>query len=327
MIILFLSFAIGCLGAWIVYIWGYQIGLADLPNERSSHCKPVPKGGGIGILVTVILSSVALKIPWLVWMPVTVVSIFSFVGDARELSFQSRLAVQTLAAAIISLMTWPGMPLLRPGTGITPLAILLGILVVCTSGNIYNFMDGIDGLAAILGIDAFIFLGAYGLAGGRSENWSLWAFCIAAACLGFLPLNFPKAKVFMGDVGSVLLGFLFACFLLKFSQSAIDVIVIASFLFPFFMDELNTVLIRIRSRERLTKPHRRHIYQILVNQRGLSHSRVSLYYGFVQILVGFSTCLISRSGLLMAIAFTFMCYITAGLWANSVRRQWEGVRA
>jgi Fuc2NAc and GlcNAc transferase len=92
----------------------------------------------------------------------------------------------------------------------------------------------------------------------------------------------------MGDVGSVLLGFVFAGMVVKFSHSLLDFICMASFLFLFFADELTTMFVRLSRRERLTQPHRRHFYQLLANERQIAHWKISLAYGFVQLLIGVS---------------------------------------
>ncbi len=112
------------------------------------------------------------------------------------------------------------------------------------------------------------------------------ALVLASSCLGFLPWNVPRARVFMGDVGSILLGFVFALYVVVWSRSFADVLMFIAFMYPFFVDETITLWTRLRCGDSLKTAHRRHVYQVLANQMGIAHWRVSLGYGGVQMLVG-----------------------------------------
>jgi Fuc2NAc and GlcNAc transferase len=101
-------------------------------------------------------------------------------------------------------------------------------------------MDGINGIAGITGIVGFGLLGSYGFITGKDYNYVLVCLTMVAACIGFLPFNFPNARVFMGDIGSVLLGFLFACMSVIFSETLLEFTILAGFLFPFYADEVIT---------------------------------------------------------------------------------------
>jgi len=159
------------------------------------------------------------------------------------------------------------------------------VLFVVASANVYNFMDGINGIAGITGIVAFTLLAWTGWMRGESSTWVLAAAALAAAVAGFLPFNFPRARVFMGDVGSILLGFVFAVFVVAWSRTLADLVMFCSFLFPFYADEWLTLVPRLRSGVSLLRPHRRHVYQVLANQMGMPHWKVSSLYGFVQLAV------------------------------------------
>ncbi|MEI6101794.1 MAG: hypothetical protein WCP73_08140, partial [Eubacteriales bacterium] len=122
------------------------------------------------------------------------------------------------------------------------------------------------------------------------------------ACLGFLPLNMPKARVFMGDIGSILLGSVFAGLIWLAAESVLDFVCMAAFLFPFYVDELSTVLVRMKNRDNLTKPHRRHYYQLLANEKGIAHWKVSVGYGVFQLAVGISVLMARACGLIAVLA-------------------------
>jgi Fuc2NAc and GlcNAc transferase len=209
-------------------------------------------------------------------------------------------------------------------TGLDVLLFVFGVFYITATANYYNFMDGINGIAGLTGIIAFSGVGLFGLFENKDMVWVATAFCIAAACLGFLPLNFPRAKVFLGDVGSVLLGFLFASWILWFSQSVLEFVVLASLLFPFYIDELSTLLVRIKEREKLTQAHRRHIYQILVNQAGLSHAVVTMCYGIIQILVAVSVWMMMRKGFLAVAVLLVVLSVLFFFGAMRIRRSFKG---
>jgi len=279
-----ISLILGGVGAWVIHKWGYIFGLLDKPTDRSSHGSPTPKGGGIGIMAAFIFVSSFLKIPSSFWVPATFLALLSLWGDTFDLSPKIRLPLQFIAALIL---VWLSSFSFQPSTF---LFFFLGVFIVATA-NWYNFMDGINGIAAITGIVGFGILAAFNVLSGGDSSFSVLSIGIAFSCLGFLPFNMPKAKVFMGDVGSILLGFVFASMVIVLSKSLLDFVCLAGFLFPFYADELTTMAIRIRDEENLLKPHRRHLYQILANEMGIDHWKVSGGYGILQLVVGL--CILS----------------------------------
>ena len=143
---------------------------------------------------------------------------------------------------------------------------------------------------------------------------------LACACLGFLPWNMPSAKVFMGDVGSILLGFVFAVMIIVLADNPTDVIALAACLFPFYADEITTMTIRVKDGEPLSKPHRRHLYQLLANEMGIAHWKISLGYGLVQLLVGCSAIIAIRFGFITIIGILCFYFIGFTLVSLQVRR-------
>jgi len=300
------SFLFGVIGAWIIAKWGMKLSLFDKPNLRSSHNTVTPKGGGIGILAAFFVCSIAFSIPKSFWIPAVFISLFSFWGDRSEIKPKVRLFFQ-FAAGTVLLM---GM-LMEKGNGFATYALTpLYLLFLVGTSNLYNFMDGINGIAGITGIVGFGLIAFYALNSGYNVSLSTLAICMSLACMGFLPFNMPNAKVFMGDVGSILLGFVFSAMVVYLSKNFMDFICMMSFLFPFYVDELTTMIIRLKDGENLTKAHRSHLYQFLANEYRVTHWKVSLGYGIFQLIVGISILLIKSKGS-MAVLSALVLYFCA----------------
>ncbi len=304
-ILYIVSFVLGGAGAWSVAKYGSRLGLLDIPNERSSHeiSIPIPKGGGIGILAAFLLASWVLGLPALSWICVGLISLLSLYGDRKEIIPKVRLGIQFLGSVglLFALFYWEGR-----GWPVYLLIPFFAVFVVGTA-NYYNFMDGINGIAGITGIVAFGLIALFGILSGANDSLIILAGCMGFACLGFLPFNMPKARVFMGDVGSILLGFVFAGMVVWLSRSFLDFVCLASFLFPFYADELTTMVVRIKNGENLTRPHRRHLYQLLANERGIAHWKVSVGYGVLQLIIGLSVLAIRPLGI-VAVLFLLGAY-------------------
>ena len=317
---------IGCIfwggaGAWVIGKYATKWGFVDLPNERSSHVMPTPKGGGIGILVAFFSSSLALKIPANFWLPATFLALFSFLGDKVELLPKFRLPVQFIAALILLtvFLFSESSSILSP----LPFPLCLLLLAVFTVGtaNFYNFMDGINGIAGITGVVGFGLLAFDAYISGIDSSFVNLAICIALACVGFLPFNMPRAKVFMGDVGSILLGFVFAGMVLWASKSLLDFTCLAIFLFPFYADELTTMVVRLKHGENLTRPHRKHLYQLLANEREIPHWKISVGYGLFQLIVGVSILIAKPLGGIMVLLLIAVYFSGFVAMSSFVRRK------
>jgi len=311
------ALALGGAGAWFISRWGPRLGVLDKANHRSSHDGVVPKGGGIGILAAFLFSAWLLKLPPLFLCCIGLISLFSLYGDRREIAPKMRLCVQFLAAIglLIGLLLWGDRGWLA-----YLLIPFLAIFIVGTA-NYYNFMDGINGVAGITGVVAFGLAAVFaGMAGGNAAFMML-AICMGLACVGFLPFNMPKARVFMGDVGSVLLGFVFGALVVGFSRSLNDFLVMCSFLFPFYADELTTEYVRLRNGENLLTPHRRHVYQLLANEMGIAHWKVSVGYGVLQAVVGLGALGLRGYGTGVLVGYLAVWFV--GFWGfgSWVRRR------
>jgi Fuc2NAc and GlcNAc transferase len=265
-------------------------GVLDVPNERSSHRTPTPRGGGVAIVVA---TSVALGV--LVWRGAVrsdllvalagggvAVALVGLMDDRRRVSAGVRLAVH-LAAAIWAIFWLGGLPPLQLGGQVVALGWpgwVLAVLGIVWVLNLFNFMDGIDGIAA----SEATFVAWCGglLAAGVSAGSA--AFVLGAACLGFLGWNWPPARIFMGDVGSGYIGYSIAVLALAAARSnpvAIWVWLILGGVF--FVDATVTLLRRLRRGERVHEAHRSHAYQWLGRRWG-SHLRVTLVVLLVNVL-------------------------------------------
>ena len=312
-----ISFLIGGAGAWIIVKWGFKLSLFDKPNLRSSHETVTPKGGGIGILAAFFVCSIVLSIPKSFWIPAVFLSLFSLWGDRSEIRPKVRLLFQVAAGTILLIGI-----LMEKQNGVVSYALmpLLAIFVVGTA-NFYNFMDGINGISGITGIIGFGMIAFYALNFENNSHLSTLAICMSISCVGFLPFNVPKARVFMGDVGSILLGFVFSGMVVYLSDDVLDFICLMSFIFPFYADELTTMMVRLKDRENLTKAHRRHLYQILANECKISHWKISAGYGLFQFLIGISIILLKDMGLIMVISALVFCICSFTIFSLIFRRK------
>jgi len=309
------SLVLGAAGAWAVARWGEGWGLIDVPSLRSSHHRATPKGGGVGIAAGIGLVGVAVGLPIGFWGPVLGVSLLGLAADRFDIGPGARLAVAFVLAGIVlwgmDLSSWAAPPLVT--------VLFLAVFLVGTA-NFFNFLDGIDGIAGLSGIAGFVLLAWHGIFTGADPALTWLALGAAVACGGFLPFNLPRARVFMGDVGSLTLGFLFAALAAAGARDFFDLICRGAFLLPFYLDELTTMIVRIRDGESLTRPHRRHLYQLLANEMGIAHWKVSLGYAAAQMAVGLGVLRMMVRGPLAVVMFLIACTIAFAAVSFQVRR-------
>jgi Fuc2NAc and GlcNAc transferase len=180
---------------------------------------------------------------------------------------------------------------------------------------------GINGIAGITGVVAFGLIALFAVLSGGHASLLILAVCLALACLGFLPFNIPKARVFMWDTGSILLGFVYAGLVVGLASSLNDFMVLCAFLFPFYADELTTEYVKLRAGDDLLKPHRRHLYQLLANEMGIAHWKVSAGYGVLQAVVGVSALIISGYGTLVLFGFLGISFAGFAVVSYTVRNR------
>jgi len=269
-------------------------GVIDRPTHRSSHRTPTPRGGGLGVTVAIVIAFVGLDAP--MGDPAVLAGIVGCVAvaavgwfdDRRGLSIRIRLIVHALSGIAVATLSL--------GSAV-PAALTIAVFVWWTfwtisSINLVNFMDGINGLVAS---QVAVFAASLTLFGQESSIASRYPAAIAAACLGFLPWNFPRARIFLGDVGSGALGFLvpFAA-LLVMREGDINLIQAHLPLLPLFGDATVTIVRRWSRGETLTQPHRSHLYQRLANG-GWGHTKVTLLFASASV-VGAIVAHVERRG-------------------------------
>lgn len=316
-------------GAWLFTL--------DRANHRSLHRGAVPQGGGLGIIFAILMGGgwIAFNeqgVSYLIWLALAtfLVVMVSYLDDRTEVAPSWRIATHLLAAAILMISGLTPVELQFPGTTwilpVTP-AFIVGVLFLVWMINLYNFMDGMDGFSggmAVVGFAAFAILGALQ---GQAVFMQL-NLCIAAAAGGFLVLNFPLARIFMGDVGSATLGLLAGAMMLWASHDGIFPLWMGVLIFsPFIVDASVTLLRRGLRGERVWEAHHSHYYQRLVHL-GYSHRQVVLLeYGLMLGCAGSAIVAYSwspeRQWLLLSswgIAYTFIFVLVYVLEAMNIRK-------
>lgn len=324
--LLFLSLSV----TWVIL---YYVRLLDHPNKRSSHTLATPKCGGVGIVTSFVAGVFASQLwggtcpvgPWQLWsliIPVMMVAVVSLADDIRELSPRLRLGVQILASALFLYMVAGS---LIGEDGVFSSVFLSGIFLVGAllwqvgMANAFNFMDGIDGLAAGQGLIVSFFFGVIHFGNGECFL-GFTSLVLVVGCLGFLAFNFPPAKVFMGDVGSVSIGFILASLaILSFQKntSLESLMVMPLLMSNFIFDTATTFISRLIKGEHVFQAHRNHLYQKLAScgfsQRTvtMTHYGMAIVQGLVVLLEGekpltaFIVCLSIQIGYFFFVKFRF----------------------
>lgn len=284
---LFLFFVFAWLLTGLVCVVARRAKLIDVPNERSSHQKPTLRGGGLAIVVSLYAASfwlagadsVSARLALDIIPAAVGVAMVGFIDDRWPLPAWPRATIHVIAGAWV-LHQLPGLPVVEVlginfGEGAFGVALALLYLVWAT--NLFNFMDGTDGLAAsqaiLVSVGAAILQGLH--IGGTA--W-LGPVLVSCCCAGFFIWNWPPARIFMGDVGSGFLGFLLGCMTLSYALEAPELFWAWMILQGTFMvDATSTIVRRFASGQRVTQAHRNHAYQHLARRVG--HYRVMMIYG------------------------------------------------
>ena len=292
------------LGTYLIRQVAIKKALLDHPNERSSHTTPTPKGGGLAIIV-VFYSTLTylffqnevastLYFALLSGLPIVIVSL---IDDIYPLAAKVRFSIQLLSA-ILALYFLNGIEQMNfslfslQGSWLN----LVAIITIVWLTNLYNFLDGIDGYAGsetvFVGLAAFILF--------NNES----ALILAIATAGFLLFNWHKASIFMGDVGSASLGFIFAIFILSDAETPnfLPWLILLSL---FWFDATLTLFRRAKRKERLYQAHKKHAYQRL-NQAGYTHDKVVLFATIINISIFIVLYLMPSNFILYLFIFLLM---------------------
>ena len=260
---------------------GNKLAAIDKPNSRSMHSVPTPRGGGLAVLAPLLLVyaiSLGDFMDANIVIGLLLVAVVSYIDDRRSLSSSLRLAVHVIAACVLALPQGH------------PLYIGIGLcLVTVWCINLYNFMDGIDGLAASMGTIGFLSMYFLNANNGQTELASISSI-VGFSCLGFLMFNFPPAKIFLGDVGSASLGYLMAVLIVSSLDSQpTNLFYLGACLLsfaPFILDSTFTILRRVLSRKKFWQAHRDHVYQRLALRIGAT--KALLIYIVMMFVCAFS---------------------------------------
>jgi Fuc2NAc and GlcNAc transferase len=281
------ALAVNLAGVGAVRRWALARSILDVPNARSSHTLPTPRGGGVVLVVVTlggagicVAAGLAERSPGLLWAVVgaVIVALVSWLEDIHHVRLAVRLGAQAVAAALAlaGIGSLPSVEL--PFAGVVEagwVGIGLAVFWIVGLANAVNFMDGIDGIAGGQALVAAV--GWLALATPGSVEFCV-AVLLASGALGFLCYNWAPARIFMGDVGAVFLGFCFAVLPLLAGRNQPRMVLAGALLvWPFLFDTSFTLLRRLRRGENIFDAHRSHLYQRLV-LAGRSHAHVSAVY-------------------------------------------------
>ncbi len=264
-----------------------KLDVLDKPNKRSNHKKPVPRGGGIAVIgvflffFTIIsLKADILQFLWPIILGISALAFISIIDDIKSLSPLVRLAVQIVSVGIVALQ--PHQPMfgdLLPAWLDTALIVFGWVWFI----NLYNFMDGIDGIAGTETLSICIGILVIALTTSLPDEIGIYAIILGVCCLGFLFFNWHPSKIILGDVGSVTLGFVTGWLLILLAMYGYWV---AALILPMYYlaDSGVTLLRRAIAGKKLWEPHSEHYYQQAVRKKQL-HSAVTLKITILNLLL------------------------------------------
>lgn len=290
------TFALSAALTWAALRYARRRNLVDAPGQRRSHTTPTPRGGGIGLCVASIvallatglfLNGVSLQIR--ISIALAIIAAIGWLDDHRSMSILARLIPQFVVAV---LFLWPIIDAVRvQSVDHDTLFVLhsyewlvVAVILCVWSINLHNFMDGIDGILASQAIFVFTVL-AWLCTREQNIPHGLQIALWAAAVAGFLPFNFPRARIFMGDVGSGTLGLMIFIAstwqFFGFRSAQISAVIVSS---AFLTDATCTLVSRMARLKRWYRPHREHLYQAMA-RTGMSHAAVVGWYSAWNILI------------------------------------------
>ena len=299
-LVLFYSFAATVASIWFALRFNLSFNIQDKPNKRSLHNKSLPRTGGIIFIPIILLVWLLSGVDLSLYLSFTVVSLLaiSFLDDIRSISAAVRIIFHIIFILFFVLCL-----------NITPNYFYLGVIVLFLvwMSNLFNFMDGSDGMAAGMAVIGFF---SYTIASymAGDYNFALKNGIIMMCSLGFLFFNFSPAKIFMGDVGSISLGFLAGALGIIGWQKEVWAFWFPLLIFsPFIIDATTTLLKRILNREKFWQAHREHYYQRLV-LLGWSHKKTALVFYIVMICLALISFYIDNK-IILGIILLMIAYL------------------
>lgn len=263
----------------------------DIPNDRSSHSSPTPRGGGVAVVTAVVVAAAVSWLaggspPWPVILVGMALAVIGFVDDLHALGGWQRLGSQLVFA--VGLAWWCSAEYGTANLNAVLFA-LIGTLTVVGYVNAFNFMDGVNGISAI---NAAVAGAWFAWLGDRYEidGVTIIGLAVAGASVGFLPWNAPKARIFLGDVGSYGLGALIAGMALVSWAAGANALMSVAPLVVYGADTGWVLVKRAIGGRPLMQAHREHVYQRLVDGAGWAHLTVSVYVSSL----AFICCLAAR---------------------------------
>jgi UDP-N-acetylmuramyl pentapeptide phosphotransferase/UDP-N-acetylglucosamine-1-phosphate transferase len=263
----------------------YKFHWFDEPDEeRKSHTIVKPTSAGIAFMLPIVLFTVFMPHVSLISSPLLIIALTLLIvigayDDFRNLSIKLRLVIISLVSITVIALFFD----IEISNIVLMLVYFLGVVWWM---NLFNFMDGADGMAVLHALIALVGYTLYFILFSNMEYMYLRYLLFAIACLfSFLLFNFPQAKMFMGDSGSLSLSFFIAVIALYgISQGIFDEFVVIAFHLVFIVDATLTLLVRIKFKQSMTQAHNLHLYQALI-QSGKSHANISLCYAFTSFVI------------------------------------------
>lgn len=265
----------------------------DIPNERSSHKNPTPRGGGVAVVAAFLFGLLALLIRrdidaesfYAIVLPGALVAIIGYLDDlGRVTAARLRLIGHFVAAliAIYILGGLPPMPLFSATLDIGLVGNIIAVLFLVWMLNLFNFMDGIDSITGIEALTSCLILTIFLINKSDTELWRVPAL-LCAAVIGFLYFNWPPAKIFLGDIGSGFIGFTIGTISLVIAKSQpLITWAVIILLGVFIVDATVTLIRRVYDKQQISAAHRSHAFQHLANNAD-RHLKVSLSIAAVNI--------------------------------------------
>lgn len=304
--------------------WMLRSGLArlavDAPNERSLHVIPIPRTGGLGIIAGVATGWWMISEGWMLYIFIlsALLATISFLDDMKGLHVGYRLAIHLILAALFTArLYWP--------PHINFYIAALTVLAIAWMTNLFNFMDGSDGLAGGMAVLGFGFYGLSSLMAG-DVRFAFFNLTISSAAFAFLLYNFYPARIFMGDTGSTFLGFLSGAMGLIGWQRGIWSLWTPVIIFsPFIVDATVTLFKRLLRGAKIWQAHREHYYQRLI-QMGYGHRKTALLEYFFMIFFGILGCFLPKDVakwiiiLLVIFIYTILILLIDHSWKRYINK-------